>query len=175
MHNFFLKKYHFISKFEADELNNLDKDTSIIYRNYSIKTNLNVLLKIKMLCKKKRAKFFLSKNVKLAIKLNLDGVYLPSFDNSLKSNNYHLKKKFIIIGSAHNIKEIRFKERQQVNELFISSLFKKKKTFLGVNRFKKLSKLTKIPIIALGGINSKNISKLKLLNLKGFSGIRYFK
>jgi len=128
-----------------------------------------------MLCKKKRTKFFLSKNVKLAIKLNLDGVYLPSFDNSLKSNNYHLKKKFIIIGSAHNIKEIRFKERQQVNELFISSLFKKKKTFLGINRFKKLLKLTKTPIIALGGINSKNISKLKLLNLKGFAGIRYFK
>ena len=128
-----------------------------------------------MFCKKKGAKFFLSKNVKLAIKLNLDGVYLPSFDNSLKLNNYQLKKNFIIIGSAHNIKEIRTKEKQGVSELFISSLFKKKKIILGVNRFKKLSKFTKIPIIALGGISSKNINKLNLLNIKGFAGIKYFK
>lgn len=117
----------------------------------------------------------MSNNVKLALKLNLDGVYLPSFNNSLKTNIYHLKKKFIIIGSAHNIKEIRVKERQKVSEIFISSLFKNKKKFLEINRFKNISKLTKIPIIALGGINSKNIVKLKLLNLKGFAGIKYFK
>ena len=128
-----------------------------------------------MFCKKKGLEFFLSNNVKLAIKLNLDGVYLPSFNNSLDINIYQLKRKFKIIFSAHNIKEIRIKEKQKVDEIFISSLFKKKKTFLGVNRFIKVSKLTKIPIIALGGINSKNINKLNLLNIKGFSGIRYFK
>tara|TARA_Y100000590_G_scaffold174981_1_gene199979 strand:+ start:73 stop:600 length:528 start_codon:yes stop_codon:yes gene_type:complete len=175
MHNLFLKKYHFIDKFEADELNKLDKDISIIYRKYLIKTNTKLILKIKTFCKKRRVKFLLSNNIKLAIKLNLDGVYLPSFNNSLKTNIYHLKKKFIIIGSAHNIKEIRVKERQKVSEIFISSLFKNKKKFLGINRFKNISKLTKTPIIALGGINSKNINKLNLLNLKGFSGISYFK
>lgn len=128
-----------------------------------------------MFCKKRKVKFFLSNNIKLAIKLNLDGVYLPSFNKSLKINAYKLKKNFIVLGSAHNIKEINIKEKQKVRELFISSLFKKKKTFLGINRFKQISKLTKLPVVALGGINHYNISKLRLLNIKGFSSIRYFK
>ena len=118
MHNFFLKKYHFINEFEQDVLNKLDKDISIIYRNYSKKINHKLILKIKMFCKKKGLEFFLSNNVKLAIKLNLDGVYLPSFNNSLDINIYQLKRKFKIIGSAHNIKEIRIKEKQRVDEIF---------------------------------------------------------
>ena len=59
--------------------------------------------------------------------------------------------------------------------MFISSLFKKKKTYLGLNRFKILSKSTKIPIIALGGINQNNLNKLNLLYVNGFAAINYFK
>ena len=175
MHKFFLKKYYFINKFDPDELNKLNKDISIIYRNYSKKVMPKSIIKIKIICKKKGIKFLISNNIKLAIKLNLDGVYLPSFNNSLKINNYKLKKNFLIIGSAHNLKEIRIKEKQKVKEIFISSLFKKKKTLLGINRFKIISKLTKIPIIALGGVSLENIKKLNLLNIVGFSGISLFK
>ena len=43
--------------------------------------------------------------------------------------SYKFKKKFILIGSAHNLKEIRIKEKQKVNEIFLSSLFKKNNNF----------------------------------------------
>ena len=39
----------------------------------------NLLIKIRDFCKKNRRKFYLSNNVKLALKFNLDGSYLPSF------------------------------------------------------------------------------------------------
>ena len=80
----------------------------------------------------------------------------------------------MIIGSAHNLKEIKIKEAQKVQELFIGSLFKMKETYLGIYKFKNLCKLTKIPVIALGGIKDSNLKALKLLNIKGFSGISYF-
>ncbi len=86
-----------------------------------------------------------------------------------------LKKKFDILGSAHNIKEIRHKELQGVNTLFISSLFKRNKNYLGINKFKIIKNYTKKKVVALGGISIKNIKLLKLLGLSSFAGITYFK
>ena len=88
--------------------------------------------------------------------------------------NYKFKKNFTILGSAHDIKEIRFKETQKVSQLFISSIFKKNKNYLGIYRFINLKKLTKTNVIALGGINNNNIKKLSLINCDGFAAIRYF-
>ena len=117
---------------------------------------------------------FKANNFKLAVKLGLDGVYLPSFNKKQNHQIYMRRKNFLILGSAHNIKEIKEKERQQVDIIFISSLFKNKKTFLGLNKFNILSKHTKAKIVALGGINKENFTKLKLLNIFGFAGISFF-
>ena len=68
-----------------------------------------------------------------------------------------LKKNFIILGSAHNVYEMRTKELQNVNAIFLSSIFKKNKNYLGINRFKLLSLLSKKPSIALGGIKNNNL------------------
>ena len=87
---------------------------------------------------------------------------------------YSYKKKFSIIGSAHNIKEIKMKEKQRVEEIFISSLFKKNRNFLGINKYKLLANLTKKKVIALGGISRNNIKKLKLLKHSNFAGISFF-
>ena len=132
------------------------------------------ILKIKNYCKKKGIKFYLSNNIQLAIKLDLDGAYIPSFNKSLNHLSYSLKKKFKIIGSAHNLREIRIKEIQKVDKIFLSSLFKKNKNYLGINKFKLISKLTKKEIVVLGGISKKNIKKLKILNQSKFAGISYF-
>tara|TARA_B100001248_G_scaffold5410_1_gene3844 strand:- start:2876 stop:3400 length:525 start_codon:yes stop_codon:yes gene_type:complete len=170
-----LDKYYFISKFDTNIINNQDKQTTIIYRNYNSKIlDQDLILKIKNYCKLRKIKFYLSNNIKLAIKLDLDGAYIPSFNKSTKHLAFSLKKKFNIIGSAHNIKEIKIKEIQNVNKIFISSIFKKNKNYLGINRFKLISNLTRIKVVALGGISKKNINKLKLLNNSEFAGISYF-
>jgi thiamine-phosphate pyrophosphorylase len=129
----------------------------IIYRNYSTKIiDQTLILKIKKYCKKKSIKFYLSNNIKLAIKLDLDGAYIPSFNNKLKHLAYSYKKNFKLIGSAHNLKEIRIKENQNVSKIFLSSLFKKNKNFLGINKFKLLSKLTKKKLLCLVESQKKN-------------------
>ena len=132
------------------------------------------ILKIKNYCKNKGIKFFLSNNIRLSIKLNLNGAYIPSYNKSFKHLSYLFKKEFELIGSAHNLKEIRIKELQQVKSIFLSSVFKKNKNYLGINKFKIKTKLTKRKIIALGGVSKENLKKLKLLKCDGFSGISYF-
>ena len=169
------RKYYFINKFDTKNINKQDKQTIIIYRNYSSESlNEELLIKIKNYCKKKSINFYLSNNIKLAIKLNLDGAYIPAFNNSFQHLAYSLKRNFKIIGSAHNLREIRNKERQNVEKIFLSSLFKKNKNFLGISKFKLLSKLTKKKIVALGGISNTNKKKLNLLNHSDFAGISFF-
>ena len=93
-----IKKYYFINKFDANNIDKQDRQTAIIYRNYLTKTpDQTLILKIKKYCKKKSIKFYLSNNIKLAIKLDLDGAYIPSFNKSFKHLAYSYKKNFRII------------------------------------------------------------------------------
>ena len=116
----------------------------------------------------------LSNDVKSAINLNLDGVYIPSFNRNFKHLAYSIRKNFLILGSAHNLKEIKTKELQGVNKIFLSSIFKKNKNYLGLNKFKLISKISKKKVVALGGITNKNLKLLKLTNCSGFAGISFF-
>lgn len=175
MHINLQKKYYFIDKFNKENIDKLDKKTSVIFRNYSIKIGEKLILKLRNYCRKKKIKFYISNNIKIALKLNLDGVYIPSFNKSFRHLNYSIKKNFILLGSAHNIYDIKIKKLQNVEEIFLSSLFKKNKNYLGINKFRLIQKLISKKTIALGGISKKNIRKLNLINCSGFSGISYFK
>ena len=53
-----MSKYYFISKFDTNNIDKQDKQTIIIYRNYSLKiTDEKHILKIKKYCKKKDLSF----------------------------------------------------------------------------------------------------------------------
>ena len=119
----------------------------------------------------------ISKYAKIAFMLKLDGLYIPSFYSNCDLNKYVTTKKFIVVGSAHSVRQIKIKEKQKVQQIFLSPIFKtnKKLNFLGINRFNILAKTTKKKVIALGGINKKNIKKLNLTNSYGIAGISFFK
>ena len=174
MHNKTFDRYYFIKEFDQSHIDKQDKKTIIIFRNYDQDIDEKLIIRIKNYCKKKGNKFLISNNIKLAIKLNLDGVYIPSFNKDKKHLSYSVRKNFIILGSAHNIYEIRSKELQNVNVIFLSSIFKKNKNYLGINKFKSLSLLSKKSFIALGGISNNNLKKLSLTNCRGFAGISFF-
>ena len=117
----------------------------------------------------------MANNIKLSIKLNLDGAYIPSFNKKFSHLNYLYKKNFLLLGSAHNLKEIRIKEKQNIREIFLSSIFKKNNNFLGISKYNLVSRLTNKKIIALGGISKKNMKLISLTRSEGFAGISFFK
>jgi thiamine-phosphate pyrophosphorylase len=175
-HNF-PKIYHFIDDFKEKDIEYLPKNIALIYRNYEKKPSNSLISKIKNYCKKRKIKFYLSNNYKMAVNLNLDGVYLPSFNKEIIFNIFSKRKNFLILGSAHSIQEINIKQKQGCKLIFLAPIFKvnKKKHFLGVNKFNQLATNKKINFIALGGINDLNIKKINLLNCYGFAGIRWIK
>ena len=169
------KIYCFINELNENYIKYLDKDIAIIYRNYNENIDLKKLIKFKNSCKKCKRYFFLANYPKLAVKLNLDGVYIPAFNRNLNLT-VSKKKNFLVIGSAHSIPEIKIKEKQNVDCIFISPLFltKKSKKYLGMINFLRLANNTSKKVIALGGLTMDNLKQIKKSNIYGYASISLF-
>ena len=143
----------------------------IIYRNQKKSDNIHDLLHFRRHCKLRSIKFFVANNLKLAVLLNSDGIYLSAYNKSLKALSLK-NKKFEIIGSAHNFHEISLKLRQGCSKILFSKLFlvnyDKKAPFLGIIKFNNVLKIYK-NLIPLGGINLKNLNSLNFVNSEGFA------
>jgi len=176
MHKDLPNFFTFIDQYNNKIFKNKNINIGIIYRNYGDRKRENQLIKIAKACKKNGFKLFVSNDVKLAHKFKADGIYIPSFNKKKRFFNLE-KKDTIILGSAHNQKEISEKISQNCNAIFLSPIFymKKYKNFLNLHKFNYLSKRNDINIYALGGISPKNIRKLKLLYINGFAGVRIYK
>ena len=171
-----IKYYYFIDEFHKNEIEKLSGQISLIFRNYNKKSDPEELRRLVIHCKNNRRKVYISNNLKDAIKYNFNGLYIPSFNKQLGFRNIE-KKSLEIIGSAHNAKELRIKERQGCTSIFLSPIFKndKNKKFLDIIRTNFLRKLTKNQIVLLGGINSKTLKRSKLCNPNGIAAISWIK
>ena len=176
MHISKLKKYYFIDDFNPIHLKDLDKNITLIWRSKDSKNDLETIYKLANYCKKNKINLILSNNVKLALKLNLNGAYISSYNREMRLNCFQYKKDFKLLGSAHNLREISIKKKQKIKEIFISPIFKyKNRTPLGIHRLKYIFEDREFDKIALGGVNSTNIKLLNLTNFSGIAGINLFK
>ena len=176
MHKYLPNLYIFLDKYNNQVFQNNNTNIGIVYRNYNDSKRETELIKIAKACKKKRYQLFVSNDIKLALKVRADGIYIPSFNKTKKFLNLE-KKNLTILGSAHNQKEIREKISQKCQAIFLSPIFYVEKSinFLNVYKFNSLSRTNKVNILALGGITEHNVHKLRLLHTKGFGGIGIFK
>ena len=168
--------YYYIDKFNRDEIYKLNKTINIIYRDYSNSFDKKEILQLVTFCKKQRRKVYISNSLKLALRFNFDGVYIPAFNKTLNYKNIP-KKNFEILGSAHNVKEVINKEHQGCTKIFLGPIFKTKKnrSYLGVTKFNIIKLSAKKNIICLGGINKGNVKYLKMCRVEGFAGISWIK
>ena len=143
-------------------------------KNTSFKKKLFIGKKIKKICKKYKTKFLINDDVSLSKKLNADGCHLGQKDMKLIKAKQLLSKKIIGVTCHNSIKLAKLAIKGKANYLaygaFNISKTKKIKYKANLNLLKKIKKLTKTPIVAIGGINSENYKKL-LLNKANFLAI----
>jgi len=166
----------FLDQYHSQIFENNNTNIGVVYRNYNNPKRETELIKIAKACKKKRYQLFVSNDIKLALKVRADGIYIPSFNKTKKFLNLE-NKNLTILGSAHSQKEIREKISQKCRAIFLSPIFYVEKSlkFLNIYKFNYLSRSNKANILALGGITEHNVRKLRLLHIKGFGGISIFK
>ncbi len=123
---FVIKNKYFliIENIKDIDLKNLKKRNKfcIILRNKNYKESMRDLLDFRRNCKLKSIQFFVANNIKLAIQLNSDGIYLSAFNKTLKPLCFK-KHNFEIIGSAHNLRELIIKIKQGCSVILFSKLF----------------------------------------------------
>ena len=140
----------------------------------SFKKKLIIGKKIKKICKKFNVKFLVNDNVLIAKKLNADGCHLGQKDMNLMEAKKILKKKIIGITCHNSIKLAKIATKNKADYLAIGAFYnsktKKTKFKAKLNLLKKIKKITKTPVVAIGGINSQNYKKL-LLNKANFLAI----
>jgi len=146
-------------------------------KNISFKKKLLIGKKIKQICKKQRIKFLVNDDVFLAKKLNSDGCHLGQKDMRISKARKIIKKKIIGITCHNSIKLAKSAIKDKADYLafgaFNVSKTKKTKFRANMGLLKKIKKITKTPIVAIGGINSDNYKKL-LLNKANFLAISGF-
>ena len=130
--------------------------------------------KIKKICKKFNVKFLINDDVYLAKKLNIDGCHLGQKDMNILEARKLIGNKIIGITCHNSIKLIREAVKNKADYIalgaFNNSKTKKIKHKASINLLKKAKKITKTPIVAIGGISSYNYKKL-LLNKANFLAI----
>ncbi len=135
---------------------------------------INIGKKIKKLCKKFNVKLIINDSPFLAKKINADGCHVGQSDSTVFKARKTLKNKIIGV-TCHNSKKLIKKaiiDRADYIALgaFYSTRTKKVKYKAKVKLIKEAKKITKIPIVAIGGINLTNYKKL-LLNKTNFLAI----
>ena len=143
-------------------------------KNVSSKKKIIIGKKIKKICKFFKVKFLVNDDPIIAKKINADGCHLGQKDMNISKARKIIGKKIIGITCHNSIKLAKAAIKNKADYIafgaFNSSKTKKVKYKANVKLINKAKKLTKIPIVAIGGINDGNYKKL-LLNKVNFLAI----
>ncbi len=125
---------------------------------------LNILKKVKKITKKYRVKLILNDNPYLALKSNVDGCHIGQLDTKVSIARKILKKKILGVTCHNSLNLIRKAENFNADYIGVGSFFKSKlkpkAKKAKIIDLKKIRDKTKLPIVAIGGVNQKNYKKL---------------
>ena len=140
----------------------------------SLKKKLIIGEKIKKICKRFNVKFLINDDVFIAKKLNADGCHLGQKDMNITKARKLIGKKIIGVTCHNSVKLSKIAVEKKADYIalgaFNNSKTKKIKYKASINLLKKVKKITKTPLVAIGGINSDNYKNL-LLNKANFLAI----
>jgi thiamine-phosphate pyrophosphorylase len=156
-----------------NDLNKVLKTNKISFfqmrlKKYSFKKKILIGKKIKNICKNNNVKFIVNDDPIIAKKLNADGCHLGQKDIEINKARKIIGNKLIGITCHNSIKLAKRAIENNANYIAFGAFYptKTKKPLhkSNIKILKRAKELTNIPIVAIGGINLNNYSKLLLNN-----------
>ena len=179
--NKYFKYYFFCDAMNNEIINKIHKMKNIVFVlniNDKDTNDFNNKLSIVQFLRRKKIQFLLYNNFQKCIKYQANGVFLDSKNKSILRPML-LKKKFSVIGAAHNQLEYIYKSKQSCQEVMLSPIFENSKyspnKILNIIKFNNISNHWKEKIIALGGLNLKNINKIQMTKIGGIGFKRFLR
>ena len=135
-------------------------------KKYSFKQKMLIGKNIKQICIKNNVKFLVNDDPILVKKLGADGCHLGQKDIKINEARKIIGNKIIGVTCHNSIKLAKTAVKEKASYIafgaFFSTKTKKVKFKATTKILNKVKKLTKTPIVAIGGINNKNYKKLLL-------------
>ena len=129
------------------------------------------------LCHTYQAKVLIHNVLTLITETNADGIHLPSSHLMLHEKR-PLPKKYILSTACHNEEQIIQASRIEADIIVLCPVFFTPSSPngkpLGWDQFSQLTKLTNLPIYALGGMTPQHLEEAKKYGAVGVAGIRAF-
>jgi thiamine-phosphate pyrophosphorylase len=137
-------------------------------KKYSLKQKIIIGKRIQRICEINNIKFIVNDDPILSKKLNADGCHLGQKDMDIKNARKIIGNKIIGVTCHNSIELAKAAIKENVDYIafgaFFSTTTKKIKFKADIKILRKIKKLTKTPIVAIGGINFDNYKKLLLNN-----------
>ena len=137
-------------------------------KRYSLKQKITIGEKIQPICKKYGVKFLVNDDPILSKKINADGCHIGQKDMSIAEARKIVGNKIIGVTCHNSLNLAKAAIKRKADYIAFGSFFstktKKVKYKATTKIIDKVKKLTKIPIVAIGGININNYKKLLLNN-----------
>ncbi|CAN2326388.1 thiamine phosphate synthase [Fusobacterium sp. oral taxon C10] len=132
-------------------------------------------LKVKEICKNYGALFIINDRLDIAQAVEADGVHLGQSDMPIEKAKEILKNKFLIGVTARNVDEAIKAELEGADYIGSGAIFgtstKDNAKKLEMEDLKKIVNSIKIPVFAIGGINTNNVCMLKNIGLQGICSV----
>ncbi len=126
---------------------------------------------VKTLCDKYKVPLLINDRIDIALACKAAGVHLGQADIPLNVARGILGSDAIIGVSAHSLEEARAAERDGADYLGVGAVFptnsKNNASEVGVNMLKEILKMSKLPIIGIGGINAQNLAQVRAAGAQG--------
>ena len=168
-----------INKSFYQDLNNVLQQKKVSFfqlrlKKETLKKKIIIGKKIKKICKKFSVKFLINDDVWMAKRLNADGCHLGQKDMNIIKARKLIGDKIIGVTCHNSIKLSKNAVKNKADYIalgaFNNSKTKKIKYKASINLLRKIKKITKTPVVVIGGINSDNYKNL-LLNKANFLAI----
>jgi thiamine-phosphate pyrophosphorylase len=121
-------------------------------------------MEIQALCRQYRVPFVINDNVKIAYKINADGVHVGQHDMEAGDVRSILGEEKILGVSVQTVEQAVFAEKRGADYLGVGAVFhtgsKADAEDVSYETLKAICKAVRIPVVAIGGINGKNLMEL---------------
>ena len=136
---------------------------------------LDEALEIQKLCRKYNVPFVINDNVEIARKINADGVHVGQCDMKAGDVRAILGEDKILGVSAQTVEQALLAEKQGADYLGVGAVFptgsKADAEDVSYETLKSICEAVNIPVVAIGGISTGNVLKLKGSGISGIAVI----
>tara|TARA_E500000331_G_C16956591_1_gene582975 strand:+ start:51 stop:692 length:642 start_codon:yes stop_codon:yes gene_type:complete len=161
-----------------ETIKTLPKGCILIFRHYEHKDRHKLAKCVVTACRQAQIFCLISNDIHLATRLNANGVHFPEYALHKINKRPRTKKHMVLTAAAHSFATTLKAQKLGFDAVLLSPVYNSEshpnEPTMGHRKLASICSLTKIPIIALGGINTKNITQLINAGVTGFAGIGIF-